>query len=383
MMGASKFCWIDDAELHAEAMPTEHQPYYCFDAVREEGGWRITTMIVPAVYPYAPAGVEFVDCLPGLFLRIAEGCADPTSTLVLWIATDGGLVLNSGAPFHDTFLAGVHYHPYGHGIGLQPLVGGAWIVTSIHHHPDNLVRVGTCAVGSLLYPGEECNQHGSGSLRVFRSGFAQVATAGAFERVRLDGYEVVYGGSRVAHYAFTAERQSDGGFLITAMRQVRPQHEAQVQRQRGDCFAGLILGVGDGCRYPSSRELLVVLPDGSVGFGGGPLLRYDVAFTFTEWGRTSLGVFFYRPLRDGRQILVRMGADTARSIGSCFVGLTVHPGRSCWAGSSQPTFSVFFDSAFYNGVAAHNDLEVDGDDGAPGLRAERQPDRTYIIRELG
>ena len=250
-------------------MPTEHQPYCRFDAVREEGGWRITTMIVPEAYPYAPAGVEFVDCLPGLIRRIAEGCADPTSTLVLWIATDGGLVLNSGAPFHDTFLAGVHYHPYGHGIGLHPLVGSAWIVTSLHHHPGNLVRVGTCTVGSLVYHGEECNQRGSGGLRVFRSGFAQVATAGAFERVSLDGYEVVYGDGRVAHYDFTAERQSDGGFLISAMRERWSELEAQVQRQRGDCFVGLILGVGDGCLLPQfARASSSSLPDDSVGFGG-------------------------------------------------------------------------------------------------------------------
>ena len=38
--------------------------------------------------------------------------------------------------------------------------------------------------------------------------------------------------SVLARFDFV-ERQSDGGFSFTAMRQVRPQHEAQVQRQRG------------------------------------------------------------------------------------------------------------------------------------------------------
>ena len=183
-------------------------------------------------------------------------------------------------------------------------------------------------------------------------------------------------------YDFTAERQGDGGFLINAMRHRWPLLEAQMQRQRGDCFAGLILGLGDGCHYPSSREPFVVLPDGSIGFGGRSPLRYDDAFVFREWGRKGEGVFSYRPLRDGRQILVRIGSDRARSIGSCFVGLTLHQGQRCAAGSGQATFSVFDDAAFYDRVAASDDLYVEGEDGAPGLRAERQPDRSYIIREL-
>ena len=107
--------WIGDAELHAEAMPTEHQPYYRFDAVREDRGWRIAAMIVPEDHASPPAVVEFVDCRPGLILQVGEGCADPTSTHVLWIAADGGLVLDSGAPFYDTVLVGTYGHPYSHG----------------------------------------------------------------------------------------------------------------------------------------------------------------------------------------------------------------------------------------------------------------------------
>ena len=267
--------WIDDAELHAETVPAEYRPYYRFDAVREDRGWRINTMIVPEDHASPPAVVEFVDCRPGLILQVGEGCADPTSTHVLWIAADGGLVLDSGAPFYDTVLVGTYGHPYSHGLGVQPLADAAWIVTSLHHHPDNPVRVGSCGVGSLLYPGEACDKWGAGGLRVFRSGFAQVATAGGFERVSLDGYEVVYASGRVANYAVTAERQSDGGFLITWMRERWPVLESRVRRERGDCFPGLILSAGDGCRYPNSRELLVVSQDGSVSFGavGRPLSR--------------------------------------------------------------------------------------------------------------
>ena len=60
----------------------------------------------------------------------------------------------------------------------------------------------------------------------------------------------------------------------------------------------------------------------------------------------------------------------------------MRPGESCRTGSELSQFYVFYDAALFDGVAAHNDLEVDGDDGAPRLRAERQPDRSYIIREL-
>ena len=374
--------WIDDAELHAETVPAEYRPYYRFDAVREDRGWRINTMIVPEDHASPPAVVEFVDCRPGLILQVGEGCADPTSTHVLWIAADGGLVLDSGAPFYDTVLVGTYGHPYSHGLGVQPLADAAWIVTSLHHHPDNPVRVGSCGVGSLLYPGEACDKWGAGGLRVFRSGFAQVATAGGFERVSLDGYEVVYASGRVANYAVTAERQSDGGFLISGMRERWQELEAQVQRQRGDCFPGLILVAGDGCRYPNSGELVVVSEAGVVGVGVAYTLDAD-GVHFVPWGDLGWEVVRYQPLRDGQVIIVTIGADTPRPIGECSIDLAVKPGRSCRSGWQLPNFYVFYDAAFYNGVAAHNDLEVDGDDGAPRLRAERQPDRSYIIRELG
>ncbi len=373
--------WIGDAELHAEAMPTEHQPYYRFDAVREDRGWRIAAMIVPEDHASPPAVVEFIDCRPGLILQVGEGCADPTSTHVLWIAADGGLVLDSGAPFYDTVLVGTYGHPYSHGLGVQPLADAAWIVTSLQHHPDNPVRVGSCGVGSLLYPGEACDKWGAGGLRVFRSGFAQVATAGGFERVSLDGYEVVYAGGRVATYAVTAERQSDGGFLISGMRERWPELEAQVQRQRGDCFPGLMLAAGDGCRYPNTGELVVVSEAGVVGIGVAYTLDVD-GVHFVPWGDLGWEVVRYQPLRDGQVIIMTIGADTPRSIGECSIDLAVKPGRRCRSGWQLPNFYVFYDSALFDGVAAHNDLEVEGADGSVRLRAERQPDRSYIIREL-
>ena len=165
------------------------------------------------------------------------------------------------------------------------------------------------------------------------------------------------------------------------MRERWPVLESRVQRERGDCLPGLILSAGDGCRYPNSRELLVVSQNGSASFGavGG---RYPDGFRFVPWGGVTQESVLYEPLRDGRQIVIRIGADTPRSIGNCAVGLAVSPGQSCRTGPDLPRFHVFDGAALYHGVAAHNDLEVEREDGAPRLRAERQPDRSYIIREL-
>ena len=60
-------------------------------------------------------------------------------------------------------------------------------------------------------------------------------------------------------------------------------------------------------------------------------------------------------IRDGRQIVIRIGADTPRSIGNCAVGLAVSPGQSCRTGPDLPRFHVFDGAALYHGVAAHND----------------------------
>ena len=148
------------------------------------------------------------------------------------------------------------------------------------------------------------------------------------------------------------------------MRERWPVLESRVQRERGDCLPGLILSAGDGCRYPNSRELLVVSQDGSASFGavGG---RYPDGFRFVPWGGLTQESVLYEPLREGRQIVVRIGADTPRSIGNCAVGLSVSPGQSCRTGPDLPRFQVFDDAALYDGVAASNDLEVQGEGGAP------------------
>ena len=48
-------------------------------------------------------------------------------------------------------------------------------------------------------------------------GLAFSVDTASFERVNIVGHTVRYGNGSVAQYDLTAERQSDGGFLITWM----------------------------------------------------------------------------------------------------------------------------------------------------------------------
>ena len=129
-------------------------------------------------------------------------------------------------------------------------------------------------------------------------------------------------------YDFTAERQSDGGFLISTMRHRWPLLEAQVQRQRGDCFVGMILGPGDGCRHPSSGGTLLVDDDGQIAPATfTPLHRY--ASAFIPWGLSDSELILHRPLNDGRHVVLRVATDQTRSIGGCTVHTVVFPGQRC------------------------------------------------------
>ena len=374
--------WVGDLELHAETNPVGYLPHYAIDAVREATGWRITRMIAPPPTPLALLPGELEDCAPGQILQPGDRCSDPTTTAVFGITADGGWADDGGLPRYEAISIGTSSHPNGTGLGFQPLATGRWLITGISHHPDDPAQIGLCTIGLIVYPREACSQTGGIWFAVFGSGLAFSVNATSFERINIVGHTVRYGSGAVAQYDLTAERQSDGGFLITWMRERWPVLESRVRRERGDCLPGLILSAGDGCRYPNSRELLVVSQDGSVSFGavGG---RYPDGFRFVPWGGVTQESVLFEALRDGRGIVLRIGADTPRSIGSCVVGLSLAPGQSCSTGSREPTFYVFDDAASYDGVAARDDLNVEAADGAPGLRAERQPDRSYIIRQLG
>ena len=373
--------WVGGDELHAETAPIDYLPRYRVDAVRESGGWRLTKLIAPQPVESASLSDELEDCAPALILQRGESCGDPTSTGVYGIAAGGGWVVDDAPPFYEAIGASTSGHSNAHGLSFHPLASGGWLVSRITGHPENPAHIALCTIGLVVYPGEVCSQTGGMWFRVFANGLAFSVNTTSFERVNIVGHTVRYGGGSVAQYDFTAERQSDGGFLITWMRERWPVLESRVQRQRGDCFPGLILGSGHGCRYPNAGALLSVDEDDQLSFGG-HALQSGGEFRFLPWGGRVEQRIQARSLNDGGHIVFIVGAGAPTSIGQCAVDLVVKPGESCRTGSELSQFYVFYDAAFFDGVAAHNDLEVDGDDGALRLRAERQPDRSYIIREL-
>ena len=373
--------WVGVEELHAETPPLEYLPHYRVDAVREAGGWRLTKMIAPQPAKSASPSSELEDCAPGQILQRGESCGDPTATGVYGVATEGGWVADGGPRHYQGLGTSTSAHPNGHGLEFQPLASGSWLVTRISHHPDSPARIGLCTIGLVVYPGEVCSQTGGMWFRVFANGLAFSVNTTSFERINIVGQTVRYDSGSVAQYDFTAERQSDGGFLISWMRERWPVLESRLQRQRGDCFPGLILGSGHGCRYPNAGAMLIVDEDEQLSFGGHALQSGD-EFRFLPWGGRVEQRIQARSLNDGGHIVFIVGAGAPTSIGQCAVDLVVKPGESCHRGSELFQFYVFYDAALFDGVAAHNDLEVNGDDGAVRLRAERQPDRSYIIREL-
>ena len=373
--------WVGEDELHAETTPIDYLPHYRVDAVREAGGWRLTKLIAPQPVESASLSSELEDCAPGQILQPGESCGDPTSTGVYGIAAEGGWVVDDAPPQYQALGTSTINHPNAHGLSFHPLASGSWLVARITGHPENPAHIGLCTIGLVVYPGEVCSQTGGMWFRVFANGLAFSVNTTSFERVNIVGHTVRYGSGSVAQYDFTAERQRDGGFLITWMRERWPVLESRVQRQRGDCFPGLILGSGHGCRYPNAGDMLIVDEDDQLSFTG-RAPNTSGAFRFTPWGGTIGQRIQALPLNDEGHIVFIVGADEPSLIGQCAVDLAVRPGESCRTESEPLRFYVFYDSAFFDGVAAHNDLEVDGDDGAVRLRAERQPDRSYVIREL-
>ena len=373
--------WVGEDELHAETTPIDYLPHYRVDAVRESGGWRLTKLIPPQPVESASLSDELEDCAPALILQRGESCGDPTSTGVYGITAEGGWVVDDAPPFYEAIGTSTSGHPNVHGLSFHPLTSGSWLVARITGHPENPSHIALCTIGLVVYPGEVCSQTGGMWFRVFANGLAFSVNTTSFERVNIVGRTVRYGNGSVAQYDFTAERQSDGGFLITWMRERRPVLESRVQRQRGDCFPGLILGSGHGCRYPNAGAMLIVDEDDQLSFTG-RTSNTSGGFHFVPWGGTVGQRIQALPLNDGGHIVFIVGADEPSLIGQCAVDLVVRPGESCRSGWQLPNFYVFYDAALFDGVAAHNDLEVEGADGSVRLRAERQRDRSYIIREL-
>ena len=277
--------WVAEDELHAETTPIDYLPNYRVDAVRESGGWRLTKLIAPQPVESASLSDELEDCAPALILQRGESCGDPTSTGVYGIAAEGGWMADDAArrttrpsaPQRAATQTPTDCH-------FIRSRAASWLVARITGHPENPAHIALCTIGLVVYPGEVCSQTGGMWFRVFANGLAFSVNTTSFERVNIVGHTVRYGSGSVAQYDFTAERQSDGGFLITWMRERWPVLESRVQRQRGDCFPGLILGSGHGCRYPNAGAMLIVDEDDQLSFTG-RAPNTSGAFRFVPVGR--------------------------------------------------------------------------------------------------
>ena len=97
-----------------------------------------------------------------------------------------------------------------------------------------LVEIGRCTIGLVLYPREQCYAGAPGWFQFHQNGLAAFGDAIGRERVHTTGIEVTYADGLALH-DFTADRRADGGFRITAMRLRVPAREQQVRRNLGDC----------------------------------------------------------------------------------------------------------------------------------------------------
>ena len=254
--------------------------------------------------------INGADCVQGLLVSLGGYCAVPGSS-AWFIAHPSGLA---------QFTIGYEQLSWIGDDRLEvdddlPHAGGRWIVQMIALSGGELLEIGRCTIGLVLYPGEECHSGAPGPFQVHQNGLAAFADAIGRERVHTTGIEVTYADGLALH-DFTADRRADGGFRITAMRLRVPAREQQVRRDLGDCAAGMILSPGDGCRHPRSGGILLVDDDGQIAPATfTPLHPY--ASAFIPWGLNDSELILHRPLNDGHHVVLRVAADQTRSIGSC------------------------------------------------------------------
>ena len=305
--------WVGDDRLELDADLPRGAGRVRLHAAREAGGWRINTLDAPpAVAP--PAGsIDLGECSMGLILAPGQSCADPTSAETIWVdqQEDWGFrdsrILEGGRTITG--------HPAQHRVSLRRLSDGRWIVGFIALSGGELLEIGRCTIGLVLYPGEECHAGPPSPFQVHQNGLAAFGDAIGRERVHTTGIEVTDADGLSLH-DFTADRRADGGFHITAMRLRVLAREQQVRRDLGDCVPGMILGPGDGCRHPRSESLLVVDDDAQIAPASSTKLhRY--ASAFIPWGLSDSELILHRPLSDGRHVVLRVATDQTRSIGGC------------------------------------------------------------------
>ena len=372
---------ISDGELHVEIAPRGNVGRQTFHAIPEADGWRITTLEAPDPPPLPITPIDIGYCYPGLIVGPGQSCSDPNIPSTFWVDVDGRWGWNDGLTSSDSSGLTVINHPNGHSNGFRKLSAGRWLVSDIHHAGVDLKEAGSCIIGRVVYPGEQCSSTGPSWFAVYPNGLASYGNIADRNRVSATDVRIRYSDGTIDSYDFTAERQDDGSFRVVHMHQRRLQLERQVERQLGDCKAGLILGPGDGCRYPEYGDLFVVRYDGSAIVGANSSYDSSGAVRFDSWERGT-GYILHRPLSDKRRIILAVADDMATSLGVCTLGAAVQPGQKCRPRPDLPELHVFEDAAFYDDTASTGNLLVEQPDLNLRLRAERQPNGAYVIRQI-
>ena len=380
-IGPEQLSWTGDERLELDAELPRAAGRARLHAAREVHGWRIISLDAPPAVAPPPRSIDLGECRMGLVLAPGQSCADPTSAETIWVDQQDGW------GFGDLrILAGgltISGNPARHNASLRRLSGGRWIVQMIALSGGELLEIGRCTIGLVLYPGEECHSGAPGPFQVHQNGLAAFADAIGRERVHTTGIEVTYADGLALH-DFTADRRADGGFRITAMRLRVPAREQQVRRDLGDCAPRMILGPGDGCRHPRSGGTLLVDDDGQIAPSTfTPLHRY--ASAFIPWGLNESELILHRPVNDGRHVVLRVATDQTRSIGNCAVRSVVSPGERCTVSLAESDFYVFPNIAVFGRHASSSHIDARTNMGVRffELRAERQEGGSYVIRELG
>ncbi len=221
--------WISDTDLHAEVLPKHIDPH-TVHAVRETGGWRITTLDAPLASSLPFAATDVDPCALGAIIAPGESCSDPASPSTFSVNADGYWRWGNGprgSPADGGSGIGLQGHPANYSFGFRPLADGRWLIVQTADTGGSLRHVAECRVGLVLYPGETCSSTGASWFEVFPDGLAAYHRVADRNRIHVEDVRKQFSGGVIASYDFTAERQDDGGFRIVHMNERLIQPETQ------------------------------------------------------------------------------------------------------------------------------------------------------------
>ena len=201
--------WLSYGDLEADATPTRSLGAFGLDAVREAEGWRIETFQGRTPW-VAPAGLVDVDaCHAGLILERGQSCGTQRRPRRCGSMPRGAGVWTAVALTTLAPASASQATPTGTASSSRRSPGDVGSSRGSHEAARNLL--GSCSVGLVVYPGEWCWGRGPHVFIVYANGLAHFADTAERDRLEATSSEGWFA-------EFRAARQSDDGFLITAMR---------------------------------------------------------------------------------------------------------------------------------------------------------------------